>query len=117
LIHPPVVLDEKAPARAQQKLELTAALAILRGTAEHEVGQAVSRELAVEREISGHLEGVDDVVAHAHSLAAEAQLVTAADFREHFADGKVAAIEITQVIGADPKAAGHGKRQLRRGVE
>src|SRR5205823_3444014 len=114
VIHLPVVLNEEAPPRAQQEFEFAATLAVLGRTAEHEIRQSIAGELAVESEIAGHLEGIDDVVSHANSLTAEAQFVGALDLGNDFADGEIAAVEIAQVIRTDTEAACYRESQLRR---
>ena len=81
---------------------------------EHEVGQAVSGELSVEGEISGHLERVDEVIGDAHGFSAELEPVSALDFRHHFADGEIAAVELAEMIGADAETTGDRQRKLRR---
>src|SRR5713226_8338437 len=90
---PPVVLREKAPPGALQILEFAAALGERRRLAEYEIGQAVARQLAVEGKVAGHLEGIDEVIADAHRLAAEPKLVRSPDLRHHLADREVAAVE------------------------
>src|SRR5439155_3961671 len=105
LAHAPVVLCVETPLGSFEVLVLAPTLAEPGRLADDEVGQTIAGEVAVEDVVAVLKERVDDVVAHSHRLAPEMQLVRATVEREVLADGKVAAVEIARVVGADREGA------------
>src|ERR1051325_5980497 len=54
------------------------------------------------------------MIADAHRLASEFQLVGAVNLGHHFPDREIPAIELAEVIGVDTETAGDGDNQLGR---
>ena len=56
------------------------------------------------------------MVAQAHGLAAEADLMGAVLLGDHFADREVAAVEVPDVARADAEEAGNDMREISGGA-
>src|SRR5262249_3857510 len=83
-------------------------IAVNRGVGTNRVSlPSLDGKLAVKGEISSHLERINQRVGDADRLSSKLDLMGAADFCHNLADGKIAPVELPEMVGADTKPAAH----------